>query len=627
MRHTFFSTALALFLPLTVVSGASAEKFTANFDSGSIPSQITVSEGDSNELHESCYRSVVTFKPWVVLNLGTNGNAAVSLSHSDAGLKEDNRMTLPALKVEGNDYVLRWRAISYNPDFPESYKVILSVDGQETTIYATEAESDFWIDRAVSLSDYNGKTVTVTFVCDSENGFMLAVDDIYFGPADTVNLSALDTTPRFVGQVETAPVTGTLFNSGKALSGSRIVLLDEKGSVIDSQSVGDNLKPGESMEFSLKLPVSLNNKSNYTVAAEVDGKNVELLSGTVFSSYFTRYPVIEKCTGMWCTNCPEGTILVEELKRTYGNQLITMENHVSSGGFGDILSNDAYWANLKFYAVPYFMLNRVRDTAYSNLSLLDKGLYKETPARIAVSELNVDDENGSVTVETEFAKDFDNSTDRYRIAYSLQADFHMPENDDDFRQTNGCTMNRHERFKYMSGKIPAHMMFYRHVTLTSEFDFAGIESSLPSSIKKGEKMTFSIPLERPGYASSLKDCTIVAYILDMETGEMQNATSHLLSKGLNEEKPEEPKDPNGDTSVSEAEMTFDVNVMASNGVVSVNGMPEGFVEIFDISGSKLSSFRLDASGFGSAQTNIANGILLVRVHADNMTKTIKTVMK
>ena len=128
MRHTFFSTALALFLPLTVVSGASAEKFTANFDSGSIPSQITVSEGDSNELHESCYRSVVTFKPWVVLNLGTNGNAAVSLSHSDAGLKEDNRMTLPALKVEGNDYVLRWRAISYNPDFPESYKVILSVD-------------------------------------------------------------------------------------------------------------------------------------------------------------------------------------------------------------------------------------------------------------------------------------------------------------------------------------------------------------------------------------------------------------------------------------------------------------------------------------------------------------------
>ena len=76
---------------------------------------------------------------------------------------------------------------------------------------------------------------------------------------------------------------------------------------------------------------------------------------------FTRALVVDKATGMWCNNCPEGEGAVENLKERFGSRLILLNTHVQ-----DVLANTPYWDNLKYYSVPRMMLNRIRATEGGN---------------------------------------------------------------------------------------------------------------------------------------------------------------------------------------------------------------------------------------------------------------------
>lgn len=619
MRIKSLSSILALALPMVFASESFAETFSADFNSGTLPKTIKIEEGDNFKLHESCYRSVYPMDAWTLINLGTNGYAVVSLTHGDAGNMQNNIMTLPELKLDEKNPLIRWRSISYHPDFKDSYRVEIKTGESEnfSTLFSTDAEESTWQTRVVSLDKYAGKNVTIRFVCNSTDGFMLAVDDIYVGGADSQAFFAVDKTLKFAGNVATAPVSGTITNVGMPLSDAKILLLDADGKEVDSKKISGMFAIGETVSYNLQLPVALNEKSNYSVAVEADGEKTTVNSSLVFSSYYPRNLVVEKCTGMWCTNCPAGTIETEKFCAPYGEQVFLMENHVSNNGVGDILANNEYWANLKFYSVPYFILNRVRDSAYSSTKNFDKALYKETPAMLEFTPaMEIKDAFGFVTLNAVFAKDFDNSDDRYRIGYSLQRDFFEPEMTDEFHQTNGSTMASAERYKYMSSRIPAHLLHYNHVTLTSEYDFAGLPNSLSADIKANEMMTCKIDLTCPDLSESLKDCHIIAYVLDTETGEMLNAARLNLNA-----------DPENVAIEEISESTGNIVVDSSNGTVKIYGAANARVELFNLAGICLYSGMADADGAAVIPTDNFSGIALVKINSDNGCKTVKTVIR
>lgn len=619
MRNFILSSIIALALTAVSPAGAYAETFSADFNSGSLPKSISIEEGDNFKLHENCYRSVYPMDAWTLINLGTNGYAIVSLTHGDTGNRQNNIMTLPELKIDENNPVLRWRGISYHPDFKDSYKVEIKTEGSSgfTTLFSTDAEESTWQTRVVSLDKYAGKSVTIRFVCNSTDGFMLAVDDIFVGPAEEQVFFAVDTTRKFVGQEDYASVSGTVTNAGMPLSDARILLLDADGKTVDSKSVAGVFAIGQTVSYDLLLPVKLNEKSSYSVAVEANGEKTVIDSAIVFSSYFPRNLVLEKCTGMWCTNCPEGTIQAEKFCAPYGDQVFLMENHVSNNGIGDVLANNDYWANLKFYNVPYFMLNRVRDTAFSSTKNMAKGLYKETPAMLEFTkEMDVKDASGFVTLNIVFAKDLDNSDDRYRIGYSLQKGFFEPEMVDDFRQTNGSTTAAAERYKYLPSKIPAHLLHYDHVTLTSEYDFAGLANSISADIKANQPMTCKVDLSCPDLSESLKDCHMIAYILDTETGEMLNAARLDLN-----EKPE-------NVEVDEIDgFCVNITVNSGKGFIRIAGATDATVELFSLSGVRIGTAVTGADGSATIMTDGFSGIAIVRIKSENGSKTFKAIVR
>lgn len=123
---------------------------------------------------------------------GTNGSfggpagnyAAMSTSwYTPAGTSNDWLIS-PTIPVSGASPTLYWDAKAQDGDYPDGYKVMLAPNGGNTVndftveLYNTSGENKYWTSRAVSLTPYIGQNVRFAFVNNSNDKFMLMVDNI-----------------------------------------------------------------------------------------------------------------------------------------------------------------------------------------------------------------------------------------------------------------------------------------------------------------------------------------------------------------------------------------------------------------------------------------------------------------
>ncbi len=83
----------------------------------------------------------------------------------------------------------------------------------------------------------------------------------------------------------------------------------------------------------------------------------------------------------------------------------------------DRLECQEYWPGLKFYAVPYMMIDRNRQSAGELDNNFDRQLWTPVKAEIVPTSCDVTDYNAEVGFKVRFADDTDNASDRYRIGY------------------------------------------------------------------------------------------------------------------------------------------------------------------------------------------------------------------
>ncbi|MFY1046476.1 choice-of-anchor J domain-containing protein [Chryseobacterium sp. GP-SGM7] len=123
---------------------------------------------------------------------GTEGNfggpagnyAAMSTSwYSPAGTSNDWLIS-PTVAVSGTSPTLYWDAKSQDATYLDGYKVMLSPNGGNTIadftveLYNNTGENSTWTSRAVSLTPYIGQNVRFAFVNNSNDKFLLLVDNI-----------------------------------------------------------------------------------------------------------------------------------------------------------------------------------------------------------------------------------------------------------------------------------------------------------------------------------------------------------------------------------------------------------------------------------------------------------------
>lgn len=527
--NSLFHKAVLILAAMPVALGASASLtyFETDFNTGSksLPTGMSTDYTGSKIL-TSCYSARVTVKnTWNVNTCGTKGAAATVGTHTLVDTPSERNMTTPAFTVDNNNAIIRWQGRSMLPGFPEQYSVyaIDQANNEKTLLFSTEAEADWWTWHCVSLAPVVNKNVVIQFSCTTPSGFMLCIDDLFAGVPDDAVLDLDLTSPYFQSYYEDGFLSGNVAcYGGKSWHGVKVYVNNEE---VDSQEFSKPLTIGETADFQLNLPATLDQRTYYKLTAYADNIEVTLTESDVFFGAYRRTQFVEKATGYWCNNCPAEIVTAQALERKYGHEICLVEPH----GKPSVFAVDEYWKGTGFVAAPYFMVNRNKQFRFSSFSeqYVQPPLYHPVEARIDGSDSFLDTEKRQILInaQVEFDKAVDNSADRYRIGYVFTHDIYNADPNTGYPQSNSCTAVTHEQYAFMPSNIPCWLNKMQDVPVTGAVAHQGIPNSLPQSFQGREAQSVPLVFDLPEtFAVDEPNGRLAAYIIDTQTDIILNTT-------------------------------------------------------------------------------------------------------
>ncbi len=121
---------------------------------------------------------------WVSRASEFDNNVAMSTSwYTPAGASNDWLVT-PSITLPAGTNTLYWDGLTYDPTYPDSYKVYISTTGNAVADFTTELldvnpeDTTDWVRHMVDLSAYSGQTVYIAFQNYSNDMYLLALDNI-----------------------------------------------------------------------------------------------------------------------------------------------------------------------------------------------------------------------------------------------------------------------------------------------------------------------------------------------------------------------------------------------------------------------------------------------------------------
>lgn len=583
-----------------------------------IPEDFTLVCYDEIPIKSQDLKKINGSKEWnVSLMDSEDGVAAVSISHRTQDLPTDNWMITPRLTLPASGACLKWTARAIHYHLRDGYKVMISTTGKEyydfEELYVVDEEEYLWTKHCVALDKYAGKNVYIAFVHNSQNKFMLAIDDMFVGQPSQADFIVKDETPRFVGDVGTVQVKGSAVNSGNVVSRYLDCVVNGTDT-IHGVTIDEEWGLGTSQSFNFDVPVQVGKATHYKVLSG----NHTLLEDSVICSYFPRTLFLEKATGAWCVNCPEVISFIQKLEEEYGHQIVCVEAHAH---YGDKFEYMPYVTGMKTNSFPTVFLNRDRSNSISggspaqNMAKLKKIINKPTVAKI---EMDVNYEGGDsvqTVAKVTFANDTDNSSGKFRVGYVL---IEKELQTDSMRQINGVVNITQGEFYYIASPVPADLMWYTNVVRHDNNAFLGIKNSLPAAIEGGVEYTVEADMFIPSSVYDKNNLAIVAIVMNYYTDEVLNVVEvkvpenptgiqTVLRKG-NEEEVRMKLDGNGSLHVAvPAQAPFVVEVIAADGRQVATMVGEGSAD-----------FRLPQV--------VKRGLYLLRVNQNGRVWTKKIVL-
>ncbi|MDE6697602.1 MAG: hypothetical protein K2K25_12050 [Muribaculaceae bacterium] len=514
-----------------VALSANAE-YSLKISRGKFPEGVSTQSLNGFKPDSLAYKKVALGQGWAGGDYGKRLNVALSPSFMKTGETCENALTLPMLKIEEGEW-LSWEACAVYPIFKETYTV--EYRESESDVWVTVGEfkesGNDWKGRLLDLSPCYGKEVEIRFVCRSPKGYMLALSKVAIKPLQPLTFECSNLTPKFfaLSELEEGEAIAhfSLTNLGSSVSGI-VVGLSIDDEVISQVEENEEWKPGESRIFDLPLPLKLNQRSDYKIILmSDDATNLTLGQSFAYCTSFKRHLLVDKGTGMWCNNCPTGTLAIDELEKEYGDALIGIETH-----YDDLLADEVNFKWLNFYAIPYMMLNRVRTSAGEGSDKFVDYICRPTEMEIVINTL-VENEDGTLTVHATVntSEDFTDSDRTFRIGYEVTKSFSGNESNM-FYQKNICNIASFKQYYYLPSRMLYNLCYFPNVSLpsplandTENIAFTGIKYSLPATLEAGSsyECTWDIPMPT-GY-TNFSGMRVVAYVLDAATQEIVNSVA------------------------------------------------------------------------------------------------------
>lgn len=630
MKQLTAVSLLMLSAPVWASTSAPIDLWQTDFKNGRFPTGVTTAAlGDVLPVRER-YKNGYTEDGWIVKVLG-KAYCAMSPTSTGSDMPVENVLNIPAVTLpdEAEGAVIRWTARSVLPGMPETYEVRVRPAGTDvwSVLCHIDGENDVLTTRVARLDAYAGQEIELQFACVSVNRYMLGVGEIYVGIPSAPLLTGVSLSPRFAENA--APrdtefrVTGSFLNCGAEVPDGSELIVRSAGEDCVVMTLKSAFAAGDTFGFDIPFEAPDNAVTPYEVILVTpDGDEYTVIKSDVTRSGFARTLLIDEGTGIWCNNCPRGIMDIASLERQYPGQVAAVCTHVN-----DILANDGYWANLEFYAVPYYMLNRKRSTIGGDLKNFAASYNDPTIASIRVSEgPNGDPDHVSATVEVLFDRDI-NEPGRYGVGYVLTSPYYRPDGGGQWMQQNNCNLASYEQYYFLPSVIPAELSFYEHVSLgeSHAFDPLGVTWEIDGTV---------IPAYTPGHVTldfgelftypTLEDLSVVpdnvslvAYVIDNTDGTVLNATVYPLQQEFDRNSGVVPIPATRETElrVVNNELRFTLPDTGSRYEVTVT----------DAAGCMLSRYESYGAGVSACRIPLCQGVMIVTLRTSDSYKSIKVI--
>lgn len=187
MKKSLLLTLFTVLLSTAALNAQQTVLYNEDFSSGTIPGTYTLYNVDGRTPDPGLAAVTANYTQW-----GTNAwipliyqddTAVASTSwYTPAGAANDWLVT-PAIAL-GNAPVLTWDAVTLDGDYPDGYQVVVVTSNTLAALQAATpaltvaAELTTWNTRTLDLSGFAGQTVYIGFRNNSNDKFVLLLDDI-----------------------------------------------------------------------------------------------------------------------------------------------------------------------------------------------------------------------------------------------------------------------------------------------------------------------------------------------------------------------------------------------------------------------------------------------------------------
>ena len=448
--------------------------------------------------------------------------------------------TLGTLSAGANDYKLRNPYEVNNEGFYIGYSV-KSTTGYFIRSGGADAANAFWIgnpEAGMGWSDLNGNGL-------GKLAFQILVENGNF-PSNCA--TAEDFGQNMVLQGEEASIPITITNMGQnPLETISYTISTEGGNTTDEKEVSMNSLPlNGSKTVNIPFPADPETKKyqkTFTIT-QVNG-NPNTASKNSATGFLISLkekqpvtPVIEEFTGTWCGWCPRGTVGMEKVHETYGDQVVQIAIHSS-----DPMEISAYSSILNTFCdgYPSSVTDRmyIADPSFSSLkSVLTTAFKRVAPAVIGLSAEWDSSAKKKVVFNTTTHFSYSDDDGQYGIAYVL-VENGLTGTGSNWAQSNyysGMSVQQAGTDMQWWCKQGSSVTGYEfnHVAVAGWSVQNGVNGSINKTIIAGEDQKFSYTAAIPTN-SPVQDKTklkAIALLIDRTNGTIVNAAqSDILEPG------------------------------------------------------------------------------------------------
>lgn len=528
-RNIICSAVIILGASVAVMPVMAQEIYLQTDFQGGIPSDYTVLDRDENPTKAGLRNITFPNGSWVTSLVDSEDDqAAVSSSFSTYNYPVEDWLITPSIYIASDAACLRWQARSVHYDFRDGYAVMISVDGTSPAdfveLFRIEEEDYYERVRAVPLDAYVGKNVHIAFVHNSTKRFLLAIDDITVGELAPAYV-ADNSTPVSVAGGDAATVEGKICNVGSPHAFHAVCKAD--GVVYLPESLQDvDYAAGESQPYRFVIPTPAEGKVAYSVGVPQESDTLWIVTDTIYCSAFARRMLVEEYTARWCTSCPDGIMMMHDFEQRFRDAIIPVAAHSSDNdpmGDADYSAGMNYW----LFNMPSFMYDRV-SSLKSQEARADGNIYRAF-ARAVEAEIDLYrvamTADGSLQAEAtvRFAHEFDNTDDRYRVAFIVTENT-LCVDSATYNQANHCMLPGNAEFYFLPVNIPGQNMLYTHVARGLSDAFTGVPALLPAAtLLPDEEYQVEYLFEIPASVKDLHNISITAVVINSRSREVLNA--------------------------------------------------------------------------------------------------------